>query len=324
MVAGGLTANETPTSSIELFTDAGHVAFDGGLPVPLFGATAVGTQVGDTGQVLVFGGCDGNVAVSTVSRFAASALATSLLSGQTPVSTPLSPLPLAVSGAAATVSADGLWVFVTGGVTVCPASLTAATLTNALQIYNVADDRWLIGPPMTRGRGLHGATVADAGVIIAAGGIIYSPLSNRFGPSSSVEILDLDSGVIEGANAGAWELDAGWVIGLADAGPNWISQLDAGLTTDRVAMTLTVDTEGMLLAIGGAASYPANTPIDSMDEFLPPWTAAGLLEPRASAATTLGPDGKVWLIGGFTMDGGIGLTTEIDEFPNAIHDWACY
>ncbi|MBI3965546.1 MAG: galactose oxidase [Chloroflexi bacterium] len=195
-------------------------------------------------------------------------------------------LPSARESVGAATGPDGR-IYVFGGYAASSERLTAT------EIYDPATDTWTPGQSMPTVRQAFAVAIAPNGKIYVAGGIRDNQIVGTF------EEYD-------------------------PATDTW--QTRASLATPRSALAL-AEANGKLYALGGADRR--ERPLATLEEYDPAtdtWRArASLPVPAAGprvAHAAVGLDGKIYVLGGFNPNSGIGILSGVEEYDPATNTWS--
>jgi hypothetical protein len=181
--------------------------------------------------------------------------------------TAVADLSVARISAAAALGPDGL-VYVAGGYTGSPGQTTTAT--SSVEAYNVGANTWTVMPSMTTARTALALATGGDGRIYAMGG-----LDAAGAVLSSIEAYDTATGV--------------WTSGPPMPTARWVLAAATAL-------------DGKIYVTGGDTGYPSSSPTATVEVFDPStstWAEfPSLSTPRRGAPASLGPDGRILVVGG--------------------------
>lgn len=231
----------------------------------------------------------------------------------------LEPLPEQTSGRELTAVRVGDRVFVfgaqtrSGGAVNPPAGVQPTTL-----VYDVPSDAWTFATSLD---GYHEAALSNNGwiyVFYADNGTTaatpYDPATDEWQVESTrsatlSRVVDV-SATEDGRIYAIGETGEFWNFGANDQG--WRQLASAPRAAERLA----AGGDGLIYAVGGGAEA-----ILVYDPGTDSWSAGpDWPRPRTMASMVLGPDGRVYVVGGIERDGAI--STHVDIFDPALGAWA--
>jgi N-acetylneuraminic acid mutarotase len=202
------------------------------------------------------------------------------------------PLIQPTTALAATTGPDGR-IYVLGGTTVGgPIDEPFATPTNFVEAYSPATGTWQIVSQLPTARSFLAAATGPDGRIYAIGGYADN------GPTNIVEAYS--------PVTNAW------------------TRVASLPTTPRSALAAVTGPDGRIYAIGGVDIIRSPQPLATVEAYTPAtntWTVlASLPTPRQLLAAAVGPDGRIYAIGGADAAGN-SLTT-VEAYDIATNTWS--
>ena len=196
----------------------------------------------------------------------------------------LTPMPTPRGGLAAAVGFDGR-IYAIGG---CFGTFPTCQVVDTVEAYTQSTDSWTTVAHLSTARSAVSAAVGEDGGIYVSGGF----LTGHTGVTNTTEVYSID-------------LDS------------WSSA--ASMPTARAALAMTAGDDGLIYAVGGCTAFPCgDSDLATVEAYEPDsntWEpVANMGTARGAVASVLGPDGRIYAIGGRSQTG-VALDT-VEAYSN--------